>query len=124
MRAKVNARRRRDGERTAREGAEVNAKDLGSNRLETVELRSLIDEELERLPQRYRTPLVLCDLEGQTHEQAAVQLRCPVGTVKSRLARGRERLRLRLGPPWRGPYRRPGRRRRSRRRQRRQSPRS
>ena len=93
VRARVNARRRRDCERTVREGKEVIAKDLGSSRLEAGELRSLIDLELERLPQRYRTPLVLCDLEGQTHEQAAVQLRCPVGTVKSRLARGRERLR-------------------------------
>jgi hypothetical protein len=40
--------------------------------------------------------LILCDLGGQTHEQAAAQLRCPVGTVKSRLARGREQLRSRL----------------------------
>ena len=60
------------------------------------ELRILIEAELDRLPYRYRDPLVLCDLEGQTHEQAAAQLRCPVGTVKSRLSRGRERLRARL----------------------------
>ncbi len=44
----------------------------------------------------YRAPLILCDLEGQTHEQAAAQLGCPVGTVKSRLSRGREQLRSRL----------------------------
>ena len=40
--------------------------------------------------------MVLCDLEGRTHEEAARHLGCPVGTVKSRLARGRERLRDRL----------------------------
>ncbi len=60
------------------------------------ELRSLIDAELERLPSRYRQPVILCDLEGQTHEQAAARIGCPVGTVKSRLSRGREQLRSRL----------------------------
>jgi RNA polymerase sigma factor (sigma-70 family) len=56
----------------------------------------VLHEEINRLPDRYREPVVLCDLEGQTHEQAARHLGCPVGTVKSRLARGRERLRGRL----------------------------
>jgi RNA polymerase sigma-70 factor (ECF subfamily) len=55
-----------------------------------------LHEEIDRLPGRYRLPIVLCDLEGYTYEQAATHLRCPVGTVKSRLARGRERLRRRL----------------------------
>ncbi len=55
-----------------------------------------IHEEIERLPERYRVAVVLCDLEGRTHEQAARHLGCPVGTVKSRLARGRVRLRDRL----------------------------
>ncbi len=96
VRAKVNARRRRACEQTARESADVDRMNAGSNRLEVDELRSLLDEELGRLPERYRAPIVLCDLEDQTHEQAAEQLRCPVGTVKSRLARGRERLRSRL----------------------------
>ena len=49
-----------------------------------------------RLADRYRSPLVLCDLEGRTYEQAAAQLRCPVGTVKSRLSRARTQLRSRL----------------------------
>ena len=53
-------------------------------------------EELERLPEKFRLPLVLCYLEGLTYEQAAAQLRCPVRTIQSRLARGRERLRGRL----------------------------
>ncbi len=53
-------------------------------------------EELDRLAERYRAPLVLCYLEGLTHEQAAQQLRCPVRTVETRLMRGRARLRERL----------------------------
>jgi RNA polymerase sigma factor (sigma-70 family) len=52
--------------------------------------------EVERLPERFRTAVVLCYLEGLTHEQAARRIGCPVGTVRSRLARARERLRSRL----------------------------
>ena len=54
---------------------------------ERAELLSLIDEELDRLPERYRDVLVLCDLEGRTYTEAAQRLRCPLGTVQSRLAR-------------------------------------
>ena len=53
-------------------------------------------EELDRLPEPFRAAVVLCDLEGQSYERAAGILHCPVGTVQSRLARGRERLRHRL----------------------------
>jgi membrane fusion protein (multidrug efflux system) len=60
------------------------------------DLEKIIHEEIDRLPGRYRVAAVLCDLEGRTHEQAAHHLGCAVGTVKSRLARGRERLRGRL----------------------------
>jgi HlyD family secretion protein len=56
----------------------------------------VLHAELARLPERDRVPLVLCDLEGQTHEQAARHLGWPVGTVKSRLSRARDRLRHRL----------------------------
>jgi RNA polymerase sigma factor (sigma-70 family) len=56
----------------------------------------VLHEEIDRLPERFRAALVLCDLEGRTYEDAAQQLACPVGTVKSRLARARERLRRRL----------------------------
>jgi RND family efflux transporter MFP subunit len=55
-----------------------------------------VQEEVDRLPERYRSPIVLCYLEGRTHDEAASQLRIPVGTVKIRLSRGRERLRSRL----------------------------
>ena len=60
------------------------------------DLEKIIHEEIDRLPGRFRVAVVLCDLEGRTHEQAAHHLGCAVGTVKSRLARGRQRLRGRL----------------------------
>jgi RNA polymerase sigma factor (sigma-70 family) len=60
------------------------------------EVGPLLHEEVNRLPDRYRVPVVLCYLEGLTHEQAAEQLRWPVGTVRSRLSRGRDQLRSRL----------------------------
>ena len=56
----------------------------------------MLHEEIERLPERFRAPLILCDLEGRSHEQAARHLGWPIGTVKSRQARGRDRLRDRL----------------------------
>ncbi len=57
---------------------------------------AVLCEELKRLPDRYRAAVVLCDLEGLTQERAAQVLGCPAGTVRSRLARGRLRLRDRL----------------------------
>jgi hypothetical protein len=60
------------------------------------DIGSVLHEELSRLSARFRVPLVLCYLEGLTAEQAALQLGWPSGTVRSRLARGRERLRARL----------------------------
>ncbi|WP_250847066.1 sigma-70 family RNA polymerase sigma factor [Aquisphaera insulae] len=60
------------------------------------DLGRILHEEIGRLPDRFRIPVVLCDLEGQTHEQAARHAGWPVGTIKSRLTRARERLRGRL----------------------------
>jgi RNA polymerase sigma factor (sigma-70 family) len=60
------------------------------------DLRAVLDEEINRLPVRYRAPIVLCCLEGKTNKEAAGQLGCPPGTVFSRLTRARARLRLRL----------------------------
>lgn len=56
----------------------------------------LVRDELERLPDRYRAPIILCYLEGMTHEQAASHLGWASGTVKTRLVRGRRLLRERL----------------------------
>ena len=60
------------------------------------DLARIVQEEVARLSARDRAVVVLCDLEGQSHEQAARALDCPVGTVKSRLTRARDRLRARL----------------------------
>ena len=54
--------------------------------------------ELGRLPERFRAPIILCYLEGRTYEEAARLLRCPVGTIKSRLSTARQRQRRRLEP--------------------------
>ncbi len=61
-----------------------------------LELGSIIDDELTRLPELFRAAFILCELEGKTHADAAQLLGVPVGTVSSRLARGRNRLRRRL----------------------------
>jgi RNA polymerase sigma factor (sigma-70 family) len=60
------------------------------------ELGQLLDEEVQRLPEKYRAPVLLCYLQGQTNEQAARQLSCPTGTLKIRLMRARDLLRKRL----------------------------
>jgi RNA polymerase sigma factor (sigma-70 family) len=60
------------------------------------ELGEAIDEEVHRLPEKYRAPILLCYLQGQTNEEAARQLSCPIGTLKVRLMRARDILRKRL----------------------------
>ena len=60
------------------------------------DLRPLLDNELGRLPDKYRAVIVLCDLEGKTRTEAARQLGCPEGTVAGWLARARTMLAGRL----------------------------
>jgi RNA polymerase sigma factor (sigma-70 family) len=84
-------RRRRGEERAARERIPADGPGGGPG-----DLAAAVEEELHRLPERHRAPLVLCYLEGRTHEQAAAALGCPRGSVAARLGQARERLRERL----------------------------
>jgi RNA polymerase sigma factor (sigma-70 family) len=60
------------------------------------ELRPILDEELNRLPKKYRSLLVLCYLKGKTHQEAARELGWPTGSISRRMHRARELLRHRL----------------------------
>ncbi len=87
-RTRRRVRERSDGETELASDAD-SAAGLG-------ELRTVMDVEVARLPDRFRAPIVLCYFEGLTHDQAAERLGCPVGTVRSRMAKARELLRTRL----------------------------
>jgi RNA polymerase sigma factor (sigma-70 family) len=92
LRERVRSVRRQDHERQV---AHVSSPEAMTD-LDRRELRQVLDEELRRLPEKYRTPLVLCYLEGRSNEEAARALACPVSTLGWRLGRGRELLRGRL----------------------------
>ncbi len=89
------ARRRGAEERAAARVKEaVDSSDVIE--LDREEYGPIVQEEVLRLPEKYRAVVVLCYWEGLTHEQAAVQLGVPLGTVRSRMARARDLLRRRL----------------------------
>lgn len=92
LRARRSAARRRGREKQVVEMPEPAAveQDLGS------EMLPLLDQELSRMPDKYRVVIILCDLEGKTRKEAARQLRMAEGTVGSRLARARSMLAKRL----------------------------
>jgi RNA polymerase sigma factor (sigma-70 family) len=88
-------------ESTRRRRIELRAAELASMQTKPVgpqhdELFLVLHQEVDRLPESFRVAILLCDLEGRTCEEAARILACPVGTVASRLARGRGRLRDQL----------------------------
>jgi RNA polymerase sigma factor (sigma-70 family) len=91
-RARANRRKLRAREAWRGEGNEPSYSMIQDG----FETALVLHEELLRLPDRLRAPLVLCYLEGLTHDLAARQLDCPVGTVRSRLARGRNLLHRRI----------------------------
>jgi hypothetical protein len=80
----------RAAERAVHGGPHQNATEIDTFR------EQVLHEEINRLPDRYRVPIILCDLEGLTCEEAARRMGRPVGTVKSWRSRGRARLRARL----------------------------
>jgi RNA polymerase sigma factor (sigma-70 family) len=95
-RAQTNAARRQAREEEAGRGGRVPPPADPSAELSLREARQLLDEELSRLPEKYRAPLVLCCLEGLARDEAARRLGWPVGLVKSRLEQAREQLHRRL----------------------------
>jgi RNA polymerase sigma factor (sigma-70 family) len=92
LKARANAAKRASRERqvkTMPESAQVDRKTWR-------DLQPILDEELSRLPDKYRSVIVLCDLEGKTRKEVAQQLKCPEGTVAGRLARARRLLAKKL----------------------------
>jgi RNA polymerase sigma factor (sigma-70 family) len=92
LQLKSEAARRRDRERRAAELA-------GAASLSTTpwdDRHAILHEEIDRLPERYRQPLVLCYLEEMTYRQAANHLRWSEGSTQGRLTRGRDLLKARL----------------------------
>jgi len=89
--------RARLGRRRARE---IQVKDMPqptvSSDMELHELHQALDLELNKLPDKYRVPIVLCDLEGRPRKDVAGRLKVPEGTLSSRLAKGRQLLARRL----------------------------
>jgi RNA polymerase sigma factor (sigma-70 family) len=94
-RARAEAARRREHEAVRAELAAM-AQPRSEWDAEREELGRVIHQEVNRLPARYRLVVVLCDLQSETYETAAARLRVPVGTIRSRLSRARERLRGRI----------------------------
>ena len=94
-RARADLARKRTREQ---EVAAVAAEIAGGNGQATdPDVGPLLHEEIARLPSKYREPIVLCFLDGRTHDEAAEVLGWPIGTVKGRLARAKDLLRDRLG---------------------------
>jgi RNA polymerase sigma factor (sigma-70 family) len=92
MKAKAMTAKRRGREKQVVEMPEPEAAQHEQWR----DLQPLLDQELNGLPENYRLPILLCDLEGKTIKEAAQQLGWPQGTLAGRLARGRKLLAKRL----------------------------
>jgi RNA polymerase sigma factor (sigma-70 family) len=93
---KENRRRRHEAEATM-SGSRSRSESVRPEQTQSTreEVEALL-EEIEGLPEKYRMAIVLCELQGLTHEEAARRLGRPVGTISARLHRARERLRGRL----------------------------
>jgi RNA polymerase sigma factor (sigma-70 family) len=94
--ARVAAARRRRLEAPAADVEPVDPRPDPLAALSARELLAVVDEEVRRLPEVYRLPVLLCCLEGRSQEEAARLLGCTPGSVKGRLERGRARLHARL----------------------------
>ena len=96
LKARATRARRRTESLTADEAPALEAETAAAHAVEHRELRQVLDEELERLPPRYRAPLVLCYLQGKTHDEAAQELGWKRGSIAYRLGRAQDLLRDRL----------------------------
>jgi RNA polymerase sigma factor (sigma-70 family) len=88
--------RRSSERRKAAEGRVMAAAPSTTNDASWREVLAVLDEELARLPAPYRSPLVLCYLQGKTQDEAARLLGWTLPTCRGRLERGRRKLRERL----------------------------
>jgi polysaccharide biosynthesis/export protein len=95
-RARIDAAKRRSAERHGALRVVQAVDSSGAGEPDRAEFGTVIQEEVRRLPENYRAVVALCYWEGLTQEQAATQLGCPLGTVRSRLARARNRLHRQL----------------------------
>jgi RNA polymerase sigma factor (sigma-70 family) len=96
LKARARAQRRNRHEQGSEALAILEARDDHLRAAEDHDLWQLLSEEIQRLPEKYRAPVVLCYLEGKTYAQAGHQLGCPRTTVSTRLTRAREILGDRL----------------------------
>jgi RNA polymerase sigma factor (sigma-70 family) len=92
LRSKAAQGRRQAAEKQAR----VPASPSSGHEADWADVQPVLDEEVNRLPEKYRAPVVLCYLEGKAYEEAARELGCPIGTLSVRLARARDQLQKRL----------------------------
>jgi RNA polymerase sigma factor (sigma-70 family) len=91
LHAQAQASRRRAREKQVEDMPHPTAPVVAPN-----DLRPVLDLELSRLPEKYRVPIVLCDLEGRSRKEVARQVGVPEGTLSSRLATARKMLADRL----------------------------
>ena len=88
-RTALKARHRAAGDRRSKEHVPARGQDQMQPDTNWDEVEPLLDQELAGLPERYRLPIIMCDLEGRLRSEVALSLACSEGTLSSRLTRGR-----------------------------------
>jgi RNA polymerase sigma-70 factor (ECF subfamily) len=96
LRSRAMVARQRRSEQAAANGRSSQVPSEGPADVEKQEMYQALSEELQRLPEKYRTPLVLCYFDGRTHAEAARAIGLPRGSMAKRIGQGLERLRERL----------------------------
>jgi RNA polymerase sigma factor (sigma-70 family) len=96
LRHRIASQRRRLLEHNAATGKSLQTSNEFTTDLEEEELRLALREELQKLPEKYRVPLVRCYFDGRTHAEVAQEIGLPRGSIAKRIGEGLERLRDRL----------------------------